>query len=576
MRRFASIDFLRGLAIFLMIFLHVIMFTLDYSIVDSINTLPLINIVAFVVLPFMGGLAGFFLLVSAMGNMVSMQRFLQAGKPVKDLAVRQVMGGVLLLVFAVLTEAWIGYHGALGDAIRLNPNAAETIYWRGHHMETIHTIAWCIILNGIVQAILSREGRWKDTKNVVKVYVLLAVVVVALTVPMWMLASAIVPGYPYATYASMGLANSDRIVQYPLEGVTNFWQYIGLFFLAAVAGHPEPVFPYLAISFVGSIIGIYMSKEREEVPRDFPRNMIGIGFAMFIVGVVGSLVTLVAVMNVHGMDQMLTTYLRIWDHRAYAPDGPGKTWWFGWLFQFLALNGAGICMSMLVIRLVEFRGKGEQFAEKTKFVRRFGFVAFTVYNYQFLYFFPIMQLNLALGREPYALFSWSGILPLVAISLLLIHGVLVLWEKVKYVGSLEWCIGTLAAVLIPARKVKAEGGEKPKWWQLGQLDVEGAFYKPEWLNIVEASEVEHDQLKESKLSWKLSLAGLLTLVPLLGICMIPVAFIAFRIARDSATTEKENSFNRRAKILTLVELAVGTLWLVMGFTLSLSSLGVSL
>ncbi len=590
MRRFASIDFLRGLAIFLMLFLHSVMIVFDFGALDTIDQAPLINIVALLVLPFMGGLAGFFLLVSAIGNMISMQRHLQAGKSVKDLAIRQIMGGALLLLFAVLTEAWIGYHGALGEALHHLDGSSfdgwNIIYYRGHHMETIHTIAWCIILNGIVQAVLSRNDAYKDPDRVIKIYVILAIVVVALTLPVWLLAQQIVPGYPYGTYADLGVSTSTRSVQYPLQGVTTLYEYIGLFFLTAFAGHPEPVFPYLAISFVGSIIGIQLARPREKVPREFPLKMMKIGFVMFWVGVIGTIISLVAVMNVYGFDQMLNSYQRIWDHRAWTPDGPAKTWWFGWLFQFLALNGAGICMSLLIVRLVDFRGRAKPFAEKTAFIRRFGFVAFSVYNYQFVIYLMQLLVSVLLpglitnstdeGFRPlYGYFGWPGTFLVMVLSIGAMHLILRLWEKVKYTGSLEWCIGTMAAALIPARKV-AEGEKKPKWWQVGQLDVKNAFYEAEWLNVIEEDEIRHDEQKESKLAWKLSLAGALCFVPLLGICLLPIAFLAFRIATNSVEKEQENTFNKRAKILSIVEMVVGVVWIALGFAVSLAGLGVSL
>ena len=88
MRRFASIDFLRGIAIVLMIFLHVITHVLNISgFLAQINDIRIINLVAFIILPFLGGLAGFFLMVSAIGNMISMYRHLQAGRSVKDLVI---------------------------------------------------------------------------------------------------------------------------------------------------------------------------------------------------------------------------------------------------------------------------------------------------------------------------------------------------------------------------------------------------------------------------------------------------------------------------------------------------------
>jgi len=75
MKRFASIDFLRGLAIFIMLILHMLGDYLDVNtLLVDINQLPLINIVALIVLPFLGGLAGLFLIASSISNMISMQK----------------------------------------------------------------------------------------------------------------------------------------------------------------------------------------------------------------------------------------------------------------------------------------------------------------------------------------------------------------------------------------------------------------------------------------------------------------------------------------------------------------------
>jgi len=114
MKRYVSLDFLRGLAIFTMIFLHMLNDILNIdALINNVNNIPLINIVALVVFPYLGGLAGFFLMISAIGNMVSMQKRLQRGNPVKELVIRQVVGGTILLIFAMLTESTIGFLGYL-------------------------------------------------------------------------------------------------------------------------------------------------------------------------------------------------------------------------------------------------------------------------------------------------------------------------------------------------------------------------------------------------------------------------------------------------------------------------------
>ncbi|TFF93661.1 MAG: hypothetical protein EU544_05535 [Promethearchaeota archaeon] len=552
-----------------MLFLHSIMLTLDYGIIDQINSLPLINLVALLLLPFMGGMAGFFLLVSSMGNMISMQRHLQAGKPVKSLAIRQVLGGIILLIFAVLTEAWIGYHGALGEAILLKEDWLMTGLTRGYHMETIHTIAWCIIINGLVHAALARNEKWKDVDRNIKIYVVLAILIVVLTLPIWLAVDSLIPGYPYATYSDIGRANSNLTIQYPFPGVSTFWEYIYLFPLAAIAGQPEPIFPYLAISFVGSIFGIYLSQERDKIPRDFPKRGMQVGFILFFIGLIGLIVTYVDLLINQSLDVTLTTYLRLWDHRSYTPDGPGNTHWFGWLFQLLCLNGASIWATLFIIYMVEYRGKGAIFAKKTQPIRRYGFVAFTVYNNQWIIFFGQLIVSLLFGLTVYSKFGWGGVFLVMLLTYLIFEIILRLWEKVDYVGTLEWCMGTIGSFMIPARKqmVSEESGEIPKWWKMGTPKVQKAFYNVDWLNVVLPSEINHKQKKESRLAWKLSLVGLL---------LFPLSIVALNIAKNSTELEGKNPYNSRAKILSLVSLIFTAIWITLAIIFTPNMLGIPL
>src|SRR5271157_4081395 len=100
----------------MMLFLHQISWFLNSgALLADINNAPLIDILALIVLEFMGGLAGFFLLVSAIGNMISMYKRLQSGRSADDLLRSQIVTGILLVIFAYLVEGDIGYLGALGN-----------------------------------------------------------------------------------------------------------------------------------------------------------------------------------------------------------------------------------------------------------------------------------------------------------------------------------------------------------------------------------------------------------------------------------------------------------------------------
>ncbi len=560
MRRFASIDFLRGIAIVLMVFLHTITHVLDINgLLAQIDNIVLINIVAFIVLPFLGGLAGFFLMVSAIGNMISMYRHLQAGRNVRDLVIRQIMGGILLLIFAMISESILGIHGAIANLMKSLDNVSawdwQVILYRGYHFETIHTIAWCIILNGVVQGILSRNDGWKNPRRLIKIYIILIVGIVALTPLMWWLVDLAIPGYPFLTWQPL-TDYKQILVQYPFIGKSKWWEFITLFFFNALAGKEEPLFPYLAVSFMGSIVGIILAQNKKEVRHNFPKRVMQIGFIIFFIGIIGLIINF-AIM---GISATLDIWIQLPFHRNWVPENGVP--FLGWLFQFMSLNGAAICLIMVVVRVVEFRGRGKEFADKTRFFRRFGFVAFTIYNIQWLYFLVWFIISSTIYGHPYLQLDWVGTFLTMAITFLILHGILLAWERVKYIGSLEWTIGTISAQIIPARKV-----DDQKWWQSGQLNVEEAFYNAEWLNVIEKDEIRHDLQADSKFAYKMSFFGFL---------FFPISFITYIIARGSKRTEQDNTYNKRALIISLTGIGFFLVWLILSCLFSLADLGISL
>ena len=117
----------------------------------------------------------------------------------------------------------IGYHGAVGENIQqalcrlLQTRPLEPIKWswdvatwRFNHFETIHTIAWCIILNGIIHGYLSSKEKYRDKAKLIKTYILLAVVVLALTPLMWGLAKIDFTGLPGTSGDILLIISADR------------------------------------------------------------------------------------------------------------------------------------------------------------------------------------------------------------------------------------------------------------------------------------------------------------------------------------------------------------------------------
>jgi uncharacterized membrane protein len=564
--RFVSIDFARGLAIVIMLFLHITQRTLNIDgLLNTINDQAIINLLALVLIPFFGGLAGFFLIVSAAGNMISIFKDLRKGKSVRSLVLKQVFGGFLLLVFAMLCEGLIGYQGLFGNFLKHLNNPASTewtvMLWRWNYFETIHTIAWCLIINGCVQGLLSLKGNWKNTKQLIITYALLAVAVVALTQPIWELVKVIVPNYPFGAYPS------GNTLYLPWIGTESFWVILRAPFLNALSAPMEPLFPYLAVSFIGSIIGIILSKPKEEISKKFPRNMFLGGLAMFIGGLIGIGYSLISIMNAQGFDAAIDFYMLFINHRAWSPDyvifDPSlySIPPFAWVGQFLAVNGFSIMLLMFLLRAVEFRGKGKQFADNTKFIRRFGIVAFSNYNNQWIYFVVFCITSSIIYFTPYALLPWYGVFLTMILTYGIYYLILWLWEKAKYTGSLEWFIRTVTNNLIPARKDRFS--KDAKWWQKGQVDVERSFYNADWIELGEVKEEKED----SKYAFRLSLIGLCSII------FIVLNIISLFISINARKKEGKNKQNTAALIISIIGCVFILVGIILGSIFKIGVLG---
>jgi len=573
MKRFASIDFLRGFAIFMMLILHMVSHTLNVDLLTSdLSKVKFLEFILMIVLPFGGGLAGFFLMVSAMGNTVSMEHELSRNTPGHVVATRQVVGGLILLFFAMLVEGVIGYHGAVGENIQTALVAAsnpalgpakwtwDVATWRFNHFETIHTIAWCIILNGLIHGFLSSREKYRDKTKLIRTYILLAIIVLVLTPVMWALAKIISPGYPshLATY----------YLSYPRIGTDSIWRFILVFFLQPLAGYPEPVFPYLAASFIGTIFGLFltMPKEQRSV-KPFTKTALTAGVVMYLIGFAGVIVNVVYIISTKGFDSGLDVYLHIWDHRGWVPELRG-TPWLGWYFQFMLLNGFGILLIMSMLRLVELRGKAKAFGRKSGYIRRFGFVAFTNYTIQFMYYIAaFIAIDWIFGNV-YGknVGLWGETIVTVILGITIMTLINLLWEKFRYAGSLEWMVKQVNFALNPVRRriLKEKG---VKWYQAGLLNVKGAFYNADWQNIVETKDIDHHAGEESVLARKLAQVGFV--FPLFS-------FVGFFIARKAKALEGNTRENKKALAWTTISVVFFFVWLIAFFILSPSSFGISM
>jgi hypothetical protein len=210
----------------------------------------------------------------------------------------------------------------------------------------------------------------------------------------------------------------------------------------------------------------------------------------------------------------------------------------------MAITGAELAVVMITIRLVECRGIGKVFAERTVTFRRYGFVAFTVYTFQFFDVGPrlVFEIFPAIsGMYPYPE-KLSPLLVIMLIPMVILMWEIVLrsWERIDYFGSLEWCIAKIAEKLMPGKRSNVGKAGKLRWWKVRRLNSVEYLYKPKWLNLIDKENVDHTNLVDSKLSLWLSAFGFL---------FFPLSIISIVLSRNSINSEGRNGFNKTAFVL---------------------------
>ncbi len=323
-------------------------------------------------------------------------------------------------------------------------------------------------------------------------------------------------------------------------GQSSFGDYILRFILSPIAGHPEPMFPFVAVSFIGSIVGIWLTSEKPS--KKFLKNGIIISIILEIAGLIGLII-----MFANGFQDFDSFIDGTWNIHALSA-------WFPYFVLFTANQLLSI---LIMIRLVEFRGISKTFAEKTKHFRRFGFVALTVYNYQYISLIPRYILSIFPNIDGVTPNSLNGFLPIVVLlsTFVLWEVILRLWEKIDYVGSFEWFIAEASNKILHKsnnqKEIASEQREIKKWWQTPRLNPKKQFYEVDWIDL------KQSDLNDSKLALNISLLGLI---------VFPFLFVGLKLAKTSKKNEGKNNYNASAKIISIVGIS---LFIIVFITLSL-------
>ena len=303
---------------------------------------------------------------------------------------------------------------------------------------------------------------------------------------------------------------------------------------------------------------------------------------MFVVGLIWVLIVIFLMLQRNDFETAANFYMTIIYHRHWSPDNPAFTGipQFAWLGQFLAVNGLSIMMLIFLFRLVEFRGISEAFAKRSKIVRRFGIVAFSNYNNQWLYFLMWEATSLMIYKDHYRPQLWLGTALIIVLTLGLYSFLLWCWEKISYIGSLEWFIRTITNNVVPLRRKRFDASYK--WWQRGKIDPDRVFYNASWITIAHSaanraatqdSGQEYSSVVSSEDSSDSRLALITALVSMFSILFAHVSFIALPLAIYARKYEGKNKQNTAALIISITSIVLLLAVIIVLFILPIEILG---
>ena len=217
---------------------------------------------------------------------------------------------------------------------------------------------------------------------------------------------------------------------------------------------------------------------------------------------------------------------------------------------------------MMAIRVSEYRGSSEKFADITKIFRRFGFVAFTVYIIQWIYFvmhFVVSSVNP--NVDAYERMTWVWTWLTLILTIVVFNYLLKLWSKKGYVGSVEWMIVTIANKLTLVKK-QIGTKENEKWWQKGMLNVKGGFENPEWVCFDVKNVDEDDKRLLNYFSW-------------FGFIFVPFSIVSLGMVIDIQKNRPSLDVSKY-RFLNILSIVFFIIWFLILNVFSLGDFGISL
>jgi len=420
LKRYISLDVLRGLAIIGVFSFHLMNLSYDYEAVLAGDP-GIIFYIILIPLYFIGEFDVLFTCLSATVNTISIDRKWDQiignwqGDPregkkhaFRTILKTQLIRGLFIALLAYVAESLLNHmllYTILGEV-----NAVEEgvrMLFRAH-------ILWLIGVGLIVTSfiyLLMKRADW-SRKRIILTFIFISASILLIVTPFlqWL-------------YPTLGFPNKSQDFWQTTPWGTNILRIV----LAPFIKDDFPFFPDVSVMFIGVIIGFLISKEQVE-KRHLNRFFL-VSIFLFIAGA-----------GLFIVEELVKDSLNLLNIEIKAG-------------VYLMTTGGAILAILIFLYLIDIcRGRKQV---KLFYFQRFGNLSLSLWMLQWVMVFPIMLLQLILNLINFG-FNWSafiatregpffqkgldgyGVIGQIVYILAFWSLVLWLWQKLDFIGSFEW------------------------------------------------------------------------------------------------------------------------------------------
>jgi len=402
MKRIQTFDLLRGLAILVMVIAHRIFWDYYRQNAGAGDMSP-----GFFIFILIASMAGIFYCISgAVNSYVNYNRLKEGKLGPKQLLHKSAITGLMLIIISVLfryllarsTDNVVSYipgtdtiqywneTGVLPYMILYDVYPVKFNIWILFYMGTLSMIGYTIITVSIVMVLYQKYQSIGKPLGLRRLFLILGIVV----------------------FLTSGL--TYRFLYGPVLQAVNGGNYFAAIFLSPLFVGSKPIFPHLAYGLFGAYFGVAYA-QKDAKPRKILRSMLWFWSILLFIGIT-----------------VLTICISF---------GISDTWYYAWgekLFQL----GLYFFLFWLGMRFVDYQPE-EIMEKRMKWLKplvTIGRVSLTIYILEGTLAVILQKLIAPIWVSWNASFGNAALFGL--INLAVWGGIIMIWKRYSFVGSLEW------------------------------------------------------------------------------------------------------------------------------------------